>query len=363
MDNNNNIYLEVNDRLVFHPASFVKDAFEDMGISRSEFAKRLETSEKNLSELFNGKIDITVNMARKLENVTNVSSGTWLNLQNEYSVAREELKELDNINEQLSILDFIDYSSLVKRGYLVYTRKRENKVKKLCTLLKTNSLKTLTDANFAIDFRPAPIQKEREIINSNIWIELVSRSMEKEPLFKLNKEKLKESIDNLRELTLLEPKQFIPKVKNILNDCGIHFILMPSFKNAKPKGMVMWKHDQVTLAMSNKGKYSDIFWFTFFHELGHILLHPQMDFIDFDDNSLAKREKEADSFASEILIPESSYKQFIENNSYTIKNIDNFARENHIERTIVIGRLQKDKLLEYHQLTRYKKKFIWDFES
>jgi HTH-type transcriptional regulator/antitoxin HigA len=55
--------------------------------------------------------------------------------------------------------------------------------------------------------------------------------------------------------------------------------------------------------MSIRGKWADVFWFSLFHEIGHILLHPKKTFIDDDQvlPELARQEKEADEFAANSL--------------------------------------------------------------
>ncbi|WP_162151430.1 MULTISPECIES: ImmA/IrrE family metallo-endopeptidase [unclassified Caldicellulosiruptor] len=59
------------------------------------------------------------------------------------------------------------------------------------------------------------------------------------------------------------------------------------------------------LALSYGYKFADAYWFSFFHELGHILKHGRKEvFIESNDGILkCELEEEADNFAANILIP------------------------------------------------------------
>jgi HTH-type transcriptional regulator/antitoxin HigA len=94
-----------------------------------------------------------------------------------------------------------------------------------------------------------------------------------------------------------------------------------------------------------RGKWADIFWFSIFHEIGHILLHDQGDVI-LENNAEGKKEKEADKFAANILIPPDEYANFIEIGSFYPDDIVNFAADIGIPPGIVVGRLQHDEYLQ-----------------
>ncbi len=58
------------------------------------------------------------------------------------------------------------------------------------------------------------------------------------------------------------------------------------------------------ILMSFRHRSDDQFWFTLFHEIGHLLLHKDATFVDQDDTSDDDQsEREANHFASACLIP------------------------------------------------------------
>lgn len=73
------------DITAFHPGYYVEEAIQDMNISQSELAKRLEVSERTLSLFIDGQIDISYNLARRLSMVLGTSIKFWFNLQRIYN--------------------------------------------------------------------------------------------------------------------------------------------------------------------------------------------------------------------------------------------------------------------------------------
>lgn len=70
--------------IAFHPGYYVKEYLTDQGMKQSELAERLNTSEKNISNLVNGKIDIDDALAEDLAVALGTSSTLWKNLNDRY---------------------------------------------------------------------------------------------------------------------------------------------------------------------------------------------------------------------------------------------------------------------------------------
>ncbi len=112
--------------------------------------------------------------------------------------------------------------------------------------------------------------------------------------------------------------------------------------------------------MTDRGKNADVFWFSLFHEVGHVLQRKiTKTIIDFETSeSFDEYEKEADLFARNLLIPSELYDSFVVSANFSEKNIMNFADSINIHPGIVVGRLQKDSHLSYKYLNRLKQKHI-----
>jgi HTH-type transcriptional regulator/antitoxin HigA len=116
------------------------------------------------------------------------------------------------------------------------------------------------------------------------------------------------------------------------------------------------------MMMTIRYRWADIFWFTLFHEIGHLLKHkPQLVILEgeFDDPEYLKMEHEANKFAAGILIPPSEYTTFIQNSQFYKDDIRTFATYLGVSPGIVVGRLQKDGIIEPSWHNGLRSRFEW----
>jgi hypothetical protein len=147
----------------------------------------------------------------------------------------------------------------------------------------------------------------------------------------------------------------------------VAFTVTQSLTNAPISGATRWiSPDKVLIQMSLRWHWVDIFWFSFFHELGHILLDNKKEFnIDLVNNKIdGDREKEKDLFAANLLIPPEEYQKLLSRikargNLLGISEmIKSFATHVDIHPGIVVGRLQHEGILPRNMNTM-RIRFLW----
>ena len=197
---------------------------------------------------------------------------------------------------------------------------------------------------------------------------------------KYSKENFKAALKEVRSLVPLETKDFLPKIQSICADAGVYVVFTPSIKDVPVVGLTKIHEKQPLIQISDRGKKSDVFWFTFFHEAAHVLLHLKKgkEFCDDgEDFGAGPLEKEANDFAEQWLITPDQLEE-VKNYWYSPKEsvkktdrLKQYAREFKIDVGIVVGVLQRqDKLersqnphkngkplYEYPQLNSLKQKF------
>lgn len=77
-------YIEYNDSIAFHPGYYIQEIVEESGLTQADFAKRLDTTPKNLSLLIRGEQSLSNDIAMKLSRMLGTSEQYWLNLQSAY---------------------------------------------------------------------------------------------------------------------------------------------------------------------------------------------------------------------------------------------------------------------------------------
>lgn len=121
--------------------------------------------------------------------------------------------------------------------------------------------------------------------------------------------------------------------------------------------MARWLNaHKALIQLSLYGKTNDRFWFTFFHEAAHILLHGKkeifLDEFDGGEKLESEQEREADRWASEFLIP-SEYEAELPGLK-SKQSVSEFAEKLGIHPAIVVGRLQHDGVIPMNWMYEFK---------
>ena len=169
------------------------------------------------------------------------------------------------------------------------------------------------------------------------------------------------ALGNIRQMTEDPPDKFVPAMTELCAQAGIALCLVQELPKSGANGATRWLSDHKALIqMSIRGKWADIFWFTFFHEACHLLHHRTRRRIVIDgiaDPDTAELEAEVDQFPRDMLIPPDAWETFCGSGSFNQKAVGRFAQSIHIAPFVVVGRLQKEKKFPYNQLTSLKRRY------
>lgn len=363
--------IEYQELIAFHPGYYVKDYIEEQGITQEELAKRLQTTPKYVSDLVNGRINLTDEMALRLSIVFGTSIKIWLNLNQKYIEKKLEIEKRKRIDEECELVRKLDYKFWVDLGLVKATRNAAEKVQELQRYFRVSSLRVLSQKDFLVQYRTGISEvTDINVMNANAWVQTainIGIQREAEPF---DRKKLTKAIPEIRSMTVQAPRVFYPRLKELLKSCGVALVLLPNLKNCGVNGAVKWiGKDKVVLALNDRRKYADTFWFALFHELGHVLqqrikvlLVSEKNKAELETDDVVQRlEAEADMFSQNTLIPKKEYEEFVRLNQrgFTAEAIQEFACRINILPGIVVGRLQQDHYLNYQStLNNLKVKYM-----
>lgn len=347
--------------MIIHPGETLKEVLEDRGMTQSELSIRTGVTAKHISTVLSGEKNISVSFAKKLEYALNIEAEFWINLQSSYDKELIEFDELNSISDtEISIAKKLRlvFEFLVDKMILPACSHIEQKVLELRKFLSVSNLTAIPTLVSTGAFRAqTKVGVDEYILYS--WqriCEVLADSVEVESLdANEQKEKLAELIPSIKNLMFKSQSEFVAELKKMFSKIGIAFCVAPSFKGAPVQGFIKQKNEKTILCMTFRQKRADIFWFSLFHELGHLMNGDgKQKFIDFESVE-NDREKSADLFAQNSLINKQEYNNFINAGDFTISKIKSFASQQNILPCVVIGRLQSDKYLKW---TDYKSETI-----
>lgn len=355
-----------NSIIAIPPGETIKEQLDFREMNQKEFAVRMGLSEKHISQLINGLVPLTHETALKLESVLGVPARFWNNLEALYQEDLARIEQEINFEQERKIIEKIPYQDLVKYGYVKIATSANEKIVELRRFFESASLKNIPDiGSFNAAFRIVDHGKASEFALS-AWLQmgnLTARQIDTKPF---DRNRLKARLSKIRAMTTYDPKLFLPLLSTMLSDCGIALVTVPHLPKTYAHGATLWPtKNKAVIMLSLRGKDADKFWFSLFHEIGHIMLHDKNDsYIQYDTLDITNpREVEADQFASDTLIPESEYKNFVTQQDFSTRSVQSFAKKIAIMDGIVVGRLQHDGQVLFQNLNGLKTKYEWDTES
>ena len=148
--------------------------------------------------------------------------------------------------------------------------------------------------------------------------------------------------------------------KEFLAQYGIHLIYLPHLPRTHLDGAALRLDDGTpVIGLTLRHDRLDNFWFSLCHELAHQSLHLENNISDafFEDLSVEAptsdiKEREADAWASNVLIPDALWQSSQAATNPTPANALKLAREVGINPAIIAGRIRKETG-NYRLLTNY----------
>lgn len=339
--------IEYKDKVAFHPGYYIKEIIDDSGLTQADFARRLGTTPKNISILVRGEQSLSVDIAGKLSRMLGTSVAYWLNLQQKYDELTAEFMRLQELEKERETFRFIDYGYFRKYyGFPVLSRRVDDQIERVRKYLSVASLAVLEEKDLAVDFRSYKEELSRSnIVNSNVMLQIAINEALQKKMPKFNKKKFEESIDYVLTLTK-NHDDFLPKIKDKFEKAGVYLVLLPNIKNSGISGATKRVDGKIMILVNDRRHYEDTFWFTLFHEIGHVL----------SGEFGASSEKDADDYAQSMLIPEEQYQDFIlMNPKYDENCIREFAAEIDRDPGIVLGRLLIENRVSYNSTSLCKR--------
>ena len=158
--------------IAFHPGYYLTDILEELEMTQDEFAKRLGTTGKTVSLLLNGQTTLTNDLAMKISTMLGINVGTLLNLQKTYDEKKIEIDHAKELDQQIEIVDLIDYTYFVNNKLLPSVNNKVEKIRNLCSFLRVSNLQILNRRDLVASFRTTVTEvTDKNVINANVWLQ------------------------------------------------------------------------------------------------------------------------------------------------------------------------------------------------
>jgi HTH-type transcriptional regulator / antitoxin HigA len=342
---------------VMHPGLELKEKLEELRMPPFEFAVRCNKPVPTISKVLNTKSAITPEMAVQFEKVLRIPAKYWLRRQFSYdeAVARQKQSEVGEAAKHWARQ--FPYAEMAKRGWVVKTKQIDAKVEALLAFFGISSYeaweRVYLYSELKASFRVSLAHTKTPHALS-AWLrrgDTLARELDA-PVY--SAKKLKKALPKLKSIMAAQADDFFDQIQATCLTAGVKVVHTPCLPKAPINGVARWIEDNKTplIQLSDRHKRNDVFWFSFFHELGHILLHGKKDVflenVDYEGKNQEK-EAEADAFAVKWTFSEKQEAEVVQAEHLDGEKVLAFAERFNTHPAIIIGRMQKKGIIPYSQ--------------
>ncbi|MEZ4828320.1 MAG: ImmA/IrrE family metallo-endopeptidase [Bacteroidia bacterium] len=353
---------QIERELLSPPGDTIQETIDVLGMSQAELAERMGRPKEKVNDIIKGREPVSTATAFQLEKVLGIPAGFWINREKEYRKALYEIEQKESYIQNNAWLQNFPVTQMKKLGWLPQATEKHILVDAILSFFGVASpeewKRIYVDEEVSVAFRISLAHTQNPYAIS-AWLRMGELEAQKLNLALYNKKLFKESLEKVKQLAFEFPEDFAAKLQTICATAGVAVVYTPNLPKAPVSGASRWFHNRPLIQLSGRYKTDDHFWFTFFHEAGHILEHGKKDI--FLENVAGtetdlKKEEEADRFAAKCLLKESEWTEILENAPYTESQLITFAQKFKTPVSAIIGRLQHQGLIAHSSGNHLRRK-------
>ena len=353
------------------PGETIVDILRERDISRESLASLMSLSLVETNELLQGRSTVTVAIARRLTGVLGASVEFWMSRDYQYRQDSRRVKD-----DEEGWLRKLPLGDMIKFGWLSPLPLPSEELAACLRFFGVSSVAQWKEHYGSLQevaaFRSSPSFDSREE-SVAAWLrqgEIEAEGIECRPW---HSNQFRESLVQLRSMTSQkDPGRFIPALQEACSENGVAVVVVRSPSGCRASGATRFvTNEKAILQLSFRYLTDDNFWFTFFHEAGHLILHGQRRFftsalegqgpwiLEGAEAPITKEEEEANHFAATTLIPH-EFQQELLTVPPSTRAVIRFAHRVGVSPGVIVGQLQHHGRIGYDQLNQLKRRFAWN---
>jgi HTH-type transcriptional regulator/antitoxin HigA len=337
------------------PGEILSDELEARGWTQKDLAEIMGRPEQAISEIINGKKQITPETAIELGQAFGTSAEFWINLETGYQLWLKQKGEKGlAIARKSRLYELAPIPELKRHEWIRDTKDINELENDVCALLDlaSPSENPRCAANLRASYDRCPETTARVV-----WLKRAEHLVRSQNPGEFNLRDLRSTIPEI--LACAEDIGQLPRVPKILLNHGVRFVIVPHLKHTFLDGSVFFLDRKPVIALTLRFDRIDSFWFTLMHELAHLVLGHKGAYLDTiygRTTEAVGEEADADRIAQDWLIDPVLFSTFVENNQpyFSKEKVLEFAREIHRHPGVIAGRLQK----EYKNFRKFRQMLV-----
>lgn len=330
---------------VFPPGEYLRDELDERGWTATEFAEIIGRPVQVVSEILNGKKEITTETALAFGDALGTSAALWLNLQTNYRISRRDAggvagARVSSIARRARLRGLVPVAELRRRGWLPDTDDLDQLEKQVCQLLGIELLDQ--QPQFAIAARRSN-SHEGLTIEQIAWLGRVRSIAAQRTSVRFRRARLATLAAKLPRLLQDGPAEGA-MLESWFAECGVILVVVEGLKGGKLDGAVSFLDDgRPVIGLTARGDRFDGLLFTLLHECAHLTLgHLVSGDPAWVDDNLTDQQTDPIEIAANAQAAEWLFPGGFEIGSTNIASIVETASRYGVHPSVVIGRVQRD---------------------
>jgi HTH-type transcriptional regulator/antitoxin HigA len=290
------------------PGRLLRAEIEACGMTQSDLAARAKLTEKHVSQVITGTVSLTPDVALAFERSLGVPASTLLRAEANYQSLRSRAESFTKLSQYTSWAQQFPLRELRGKGVLRGTEQGGELVDALLRFFGVADPVAFEKVSLAgiSGFRRAQ-HLEVDRYATAAWLRLGERQTAGYRLPQFDAQRLDALLPNLRKLSKVDDGSAFATSRRLLGTCGVALAFVDGIKQSRACGATRWvTAARPLIVLSDRYGYRDTFWFSLFHEIGHVLKHARrrtfVNLVD-DGDDADGLESEANAFAAETLVP------------------------------------------------------------
>lgn len=340
------------------PGETLRELLEEHGLTQRQLASRAELSPKHVNKLLQGLVPLSADIALRLERVTGTPARIWNRLEADYRSDLQRIRSQRELSADVMWTKDFPVAELVKRDVLpAEPSDKMSRLEQMLAFFGVANPAAWQDVygDLECSFRTSKTfeAKPGALVT---WLrlgEIAARDVYCEPF---DRKKLEETLPALRDLSKETANVFVERLRALCAGCGVAVVFVPELAGSRASGVTRWlTPTKALIQLSLRYKSDDHLWFTFFHEIGHVLKHGKSKvWIEATSRTTEDpQEAEADRFSRDVLVPPRYAAELPR--LRTEDSVRRFAERIGVAPGIVVGRLQHDQLWPHSRGNKLKR--------
>lgn len=336
-------------------------------LSTHELAERIGFEEDLFAGIMEGRVRICDEIADALAEVLGASRRFWVKRYDQYLSDKARLEKISRAVSFSTWGQTFPARALRELGWLPKGSRGDRLSQDILDFFGCSSISHWNERYSSgigqVAFRTS-FAFEADEMATLAWLRVGEVQSDTTRLQKFSAVKFREHLPKMKKLCAYKhPEVFFPKLQRACAEFGVALVCSKAPKGCRASGATWTNyHGTPVIMMSFRYLSEDHFWFTFFHEAAHVVLHGT-DHISVDGTDplplgRSHGEDEADSFAQEILISRTLRKEML-SRTPTRPFVKRIARQANVTPGIVVGQLQKYGVIQPHQFNDLKRRYRW----